>query len=106
MNFPNHSLWHHKEAESGITEEASSPSIIGSVESVANLPEVVTGADGPLISVISEDIGAVVEGIWVTVSLLWLDTVGSSEDSSIVIEVVAITSVGGLKSFIVPSWVE
>lgn len=106
MDFPEKGLGHHEEAEGGIAEEASGPSVIGSVKSATNLPEVVTQADGPLMTIVSEDITAVGEVIWVAVSLLWLNTAGTSEESLVVIIVVAITSVRWFKSFIVPSWVE
>lgn len=104
VDLPEKSLRNHHEGEAGVCDEASGPSVIRSMESATNLVEVIRQSHFPLPVVGLEDIVAVSELSWVSLSLLWFETGGSS-NISIEIKVVAIDGLGRLESLIVISWV-
>jgi len=76
------------------------------MEPMSNLMHIISKSQAPFIHIVLKDVIRVVEGIRVSDSLLVFNTVGTSENSLVIIEVVSISSVGRLKSFIVPSFVE
>lgn len=101
VDFPDHSLGHHEETEACVAKQSPGPSIIWSMESMHNLMEIVITSQWPFSEIVLENIIRVVEGIWVAVGLFSFSSISSSEDSLIIIEVVSISAVGWLKSFIV-----
>lgn len=104
MNFPDEGMWSHQESESRVANEASGPSIVGSIESSTNLVEPVGSSHSVLPVVVLEDIIAVSKVVWISHSLLWLESHGAS-NRGLVVNVVAINGLGSLESFVVPRWV-
>ena len=104
VELPDQSLGGHAPAECRIAQQSSSPPVIGSVESACNLVQIISSPHSPLPVVVLEDVVAVVELLWVTLCLLRLETMSTS-DIRLVVEVVAVKSLGWLKSLVVPAWV-
>ena len=69
MNFPDWSIAEHVEGESGVADAGACPSVIGSLESLADLVEVVTGSLSELPVVVLEEVVRVLELGWVTLGL-------------------------------------
>ncbi len=56
VHLPDQGIWHHVEGERRVGDEASSPRVVGSVESGSNLIEVVSGSLSPFPVVVGEDV--------------------------------------------------
>jgi len=56
MDFPDSRLREHHEAETGVGGESLSPSIVGSVETGADLVDVISTTHAPLDHVIAEEV--------------------------------------------------
>lgn len=104
VDLPDESLWDHQEGEPGVADEASGPAIVGSMESAADLIEVVGGSHSPLPVIVLEDVIAVFKLSWVPVSLLWLESTGTSH-ISVEVEVIAVNRGRWLESLIIVTWV-
>ena len=61
MDLPDEGLGGHQEGEGGVADEASGPSIVGSVESSSDLVEIVSGSQSHLPVIIFENVGAIFE---------------------------------------------
>lgn len=68
MHLPDKCLVEHKEAEAGIADESSSPAIIGSVESLVDLVDIVSCSHSPFPEIVLEKVVAVGELAWVSFS--------------------------------------
>jgi hypothetical protein len=74
------------------------------MKSLRNLPEIIRGSNLPLPVVIGKKIVAIDKRGWVSVSLVWFKSSGTS-DVSIVVEVVIIKGSRWGKSHVIVSWV-
>lgn len=74
MHLPDEGLVEHKEAEAGIADQSSCPAIIGSMESLVDLVDIVSCSHSPFPEIVLEEIVAVGELAWVSFSfrLAWL----------------------------------
>jgi len=70
VNFPNGSLGEHHEAEASVSSESLGPGIVGSVETGADLVDVISTTHAPLDHVVAEEIIGVLESGRVTICLL------------------------------------
>jgi hypothetical protein len=104
MNFPDQSLRHHEERESGPAKEASSPHVIGSVKSGKNLIEIVGCSHLHLPVIVLENVITVFEFGVISLSLMLGET-SSGVDASIVIEVVIVKTLRGSESLVVEAGV-
>jgi len=75
VDFPDKSLRSHHEGEGGVTEEASSPSVVGSAEVLADLVEVIRSPHSPFEVIVSEDVVGVLELGGVVVGLSRLSSI-------------------------------
>ena len=89
MDLPNEGLGGHQEGEGRVTNEASSPSVVRSVESASNLVEVVGRSKSHLPVIVLENVGAVFEGSWVSLCLFWGET-SSTVNEGVIFKVVSI----------------
>lgn len=69
VDFPDECLVEHQEAETGVTNEGSSPAVIGSVKSLVDLIDIISCSHSPFPEVILEEVVAVVELVRVSLSL-------------------------------------
>lgn len=103
MHFPDQGLVEHKEAEGGVSNQGSGPAVVGSVESGADLIEIVGSSESPLPEVVLEQVVAVLEFVWVPLGLCLLVTAGSM-DVGPVVDVDVIETLGWLESQVVVAW--
>ena len=75
------------------------------MKSGANLIDVIRSSHSPLPEVVLENVVAISELGWISLSLSWLKSVSTSESSSVVDEI-SIVSLRWLKPLVVPAWVE
>lgn len=68
MEFPDESLVEHEEAERGIGNERSSPTVVGSVKSGVDLINIISRSLSPFPHIILENIVAVREFMWISLS--------------------------------------
>ena len=68
MHFPDKSLVEHQECKRCIGDKGSGPAIIGSVKSIVDLIQVVCTSHSPFPVIILENVVAVVELVWVSLS--------------------------------------
>lgn len=104
MNFPDESLGHHHAAESGVTQECSGPTVVGSVKSIGDLVEIISSSHSPFPVVVFEEVVAIIEFSWVSFGLFGFETVGTS-DGSLIIEVITISGMRWLESLVVETWI-
>ena len=104
MQFPDGSLRCHQETESSISTKSSGPSVVWSVESVGNLIKIISKSHSILPVVILEKVVAILESIWITVSLSCFKSISTS-NASLKVKVISVKGTAWLESLIVPSWV-
>ena len=104
VDLPDEGLRSHQEAEGSPSEESARPAVVGSVQSGSDLIEIVGGSHPQLPVVSLENIAAIRELVWVSLSLSWLEAVSSS-NRRVELEEVAIVALGWLESLVVVPWV-
>jgi len=92
VDFPDQSLRSHHEGESRVTEEASSPSVVGSTEVLSNSVDVIGSSHSPFKVVVSENVVGVGEGSGVVVGLGRLGSISID-----VVGFVNVNTVGSLR---------
>lgn len=104
VQLPESTLGEHHEAESSVAHEASGPPIVGSVQVVRDLVQVVASTHAPLPVVVLEEIVAPRKLAWVTLGFSSLWTISSMERVNIV-EVDTVDTLRWLETHIVVAWV-
>ena len=100
VQLPERSVSEHHEAEAAITNEATSPHVVGSVQTGANLVEIVTSSHSPFPVVGTDHVGHVVELRWVSLGLGSLTTFGAVI-GGVSANVVSVETLGRLEAHIV-----
>ena len=70
VDLPEKGLVGHHEGETGPSDEGTSPSVVGSVESLRDLVKIVSSAHSPFPVVVLEDVVAVLELRWVSLGFV------------------------------------
>ncbi len=86
MDLPDECLVEHEEAEGGVGDQGSGPSVVGSVQPGEYLVGVVSGSLSPFLEVVSEEVVAPVELVWVSLGFAlyshYYDTMYNKRTSS------------------------
>lgn len=104
VDLPDEGLGSHEEADGSPSEESACPAIVGSVKSGSDLIEIVGSSHSQFPVVSLENVTAVGELGWISLGLLWLESIGTS-DGGVELEEVAIVTLRWLESLVVPAWV-
>lgn len=84
VDLPDEGLVEHQEAEAGVGDEGAGPAVVGSVEALVDLIDVVSSAHSPLPEVVVEDVVSVAELAGVALGLGGLGTVHSVDVGPVV----------------------
>jgi len=99
MDFPDGRLREHHEAETGVGCESLGPGVVGSVETGADLVDVISTTHAPLDHVVAEEVVRVLESGRVAIGLLGL--IVGSVNCGPRVEKYAVKTLGGLVAQVV-----
>ena len=100
MDLPDKSLVEHQETETSVANKGAGPSVVGTMNMLVDLIQVVSSAHPPFPEIILEDVVAVSELAWVALSLAGLSTTGSMNISPVV-DINVVKTLRGLEAEIV-----
>lgn len=100
VDFPDGAVGQHHEAETSVTEQALGPHVVGTVEAVEDLVDVVASAHTPFPVVCVDHVADIVELSGISLGLGGLSTFRSVV-RSIGVDVVSVASLGRLESHVV-----
>jgi len=103
VDFPEEGLVGHHEGETSPGNKGTSPSIVGSVESLRDLVKIVSSAHSPFPVVVLEDVVAELELGWVSLGFVTVFRVSSVEVGPLVVVHVIVT-LRWSKSHVVVAW--
>ena len=104
MDFPDESLRSHEESKGSVSEKCACPSVVRSMESAADLVEIITSSHSIFPVIVLENIATKSEFSWISLSLSWLKSTGTSE-SRVELKEVSVISLRWIKSLVVELWV-